>query len=82
MVHSHAERSSDSVLTTVSLADAVLLVILVIEIIFDLINDFLSEFRKAVFLEQWKHSNLDRSERCRNTEHNSGFAALEFFYCV
>ena len=50
VVNSNAERGAYGILTAVSLADAVLLVILAIEVIFQFIHDGLGKLWKHVFL--------------------------------
>ena len=82
VVDGHAERGSDGILAAISLADAVLLVVLVVEVVFDFIHYFLGEFRESVLLDERKDCDFYRGERGRNAEHNPGFSAFKLLYVV
>lgn len=72
-----AERSTDGILTAISLADRVLLFVLAVEIELEIVHYLLCELRKAVLLHERQNCCLDGSERRGNAEHDAGLTAFE-----
>ena len=82
MIDSDAERSTDSILTTITLADGILLLVLAVEIELEVLHYLLCELRQTVFLHERKHCCLDRCERSRDAEHNAGLTVLQCLLLV
>ena len=82
MVNCNAERGTDGILTTVTLSDAVLLIILAVEVILEIIHDALRKLRKTILLDERQHCHLHRSKRCRNAEDNPAFAVFKLLLVI
>ena len=76
-VDRHAERRTDGILTAVTLADGVFLVVNDIVIVFQQVDDLLRHFGHAVLLHQRQHGYLDRSQCGREFQHDARIAAFE-----
>ena len=68
MVHGDAEGSADGILTAVSLADAVLLVILAVEVKLQVVDDIAGNLRQPVLLDQRQYCKFHGSQHGRNAE--------------
>ena len=82
VVDGDAERGSDGILATIALADGVLLVILVGEVVFELIDHLLGDFRQAVLLHERHHGHLDRGERGGDLHDHALLTASELLHRV
>ena len=82
MVYGHAVGSTDGILTTVTLADGVLLVVVCIEVELQVVDNLASLLWQTVFLYQWHYGKLDRSKSCWQLQYYACFAILELLLIV
>ena len=82
MVDSDAIRSADGILTAVTLADSVFLLIVCREIKLEVVDNLAGLFGQSVFLDKRKHGTFDRSQRRGQVKDDAGVAALEFLLLV
>ena len=82
MVHRDAVRRTDGVLAAVTLADAVLLVVLAIEVELEVINDIPCNLRQPVLLDQRQYCKFDRRKHRRYTEHDPLLPVVQLFLAV
>ncbi len=71
VVNRYTIWSSNRIHPSVSSADSILLFVVATEIRFQLIENSFGFFIQAIFLHQRQHSNLIRSQRCRNRKHHT-----------
>ena len=77
MVHGHAERGADGILPAIALADGILLIVLVGEVVLELVHHLLGHLGQAVLLHERHHGHLDRGERGGNLHHDALLTVLE-----
>jgi len=68
MVNCYTEWCANCILTTIPLSDAVFFIVLTVKIIFKIVHNLTSHLRKTILLNQWKNSNLYRSQKCRKLQ--------------
>ena len=82
VVDSDAVRSTDCILTAVTLADCIFLFIVCCEVELKLIDNLACFFRKTVFTDKRQHGAFHRCERCREVKHYAGVASGKLFFLV
>ena len=82
MVYRNTKRSSNGILPAITLSYRIFLVILAVEIIFQIIHNLLGKLRKPVFLYQRQHCNLNRSKCRMELKHNAALAILQLFLLI
>ena len=76
-VDGDAERRTDGILPTITLADRILLVVNDVEIVFEFVDDFLRDFGHAVLLDERQDGRLDGSQCRGQAQHHTRIAAVE-----
>ena len=82
VVDSDTEWCSDRILTTISLTDRILLIILAVEIVLEIVHDLSCKLWKTVLLDERKNCNLDWCERRRNAENHSALSVLKLLLLI
>ena len=82
MVYCDTIRSTDGILTTVTLADAVFLIILAVEMELQVIHNLTRLLGQAVFLHQRHHGQFHRSQSSRQFQHDTSFTTFQCFFCI
>ena len=82
VVNGDTIRSTDGILTTVTLTDRILFIVLTIEVELQVVDDFAGLFGQTVFLDQRHNGQLHRCKGCRQLQHYAGFAIFQLFFTV
>ena len=82
MVYSYAVRSTNGILTAVTLADGVFLVVLAMEVELQVVDDFACLFGQSVFLYQRHHSQLHRSQGSGKFQYYARFTILQLLFTI
>ena len=82
MIHCYAERSTDGILTTITLTNTVFFIILTVEMEFQSIDDLTSLFRQTVFLHQRHYSQFHRSQSSRQFQYNAALTIFQLFFAI
>lgn len=82
IIHSYAIRSTYSVLTTITLADSILLIIVSVEVELEIVYNLASLLWQSVLLYKWQHSELGRSECRWQKKYNTCLTILELLLTI
>ena len=82
MIHSDAIRSTDGILTAITLTDAVLFIILAMEVELQIIHDFTRFFRQTVLLDQRHDSQFYGSQCCGQFQNDTSFTVVQLFFRI
>ena len=63
VVNGDAVRRADGILTTIALADRILLLVVGVEVEAQVVDNLASLLRQTVFLHQWQHGTLHGRQR-------------------
>ena len=82
VVYGDAERRTDGILTAVAFADAVLFVILDVEVEFEHVDDFAGLLGQTVFFHERQYGGLYGGNWSGYAENDSVFAVIEFLFTL
>jgi len=82
MIDRHTVRSTNSILTAITLTDTIFFIILAMEMEFQVINNLTGLFRQTVFLYQRHNRQFHRSQSSRQFQNNTAFTIFQLFFAI
>ena len=82
VIHRHAIRRTNGILSAVTLADRILLIVFAVEMETQVADDFVRFLRQTVFFYQRHDGQFYRSQCLRQFEHYASFPVFQFLFLV
>ena len=82
MIDCYTVRSTNSILTAITLTDTILFVILAMEVELQAVNNFTGFFRQTVFLHQRHNCQFHRSQSSRQFQNHTAFTILQLLFAI
>ena len=82
MIDCYTVRSTNSILTAITLTDTILFVILAMEVELQAVNNLTGFFRQTVFLYQRHNRQFHRSQSSRQFQNHTAFTILQLLFAI